>query len=70
MSFDVQEWNKQFGATQIERCCGTCKHFTRIYSDSYCQNTENRTEYGEGPLVNEGYICPKWEKGKYDDGEE
>lgn len=43
---------------QIKRCCGTCKHFSRIYEGASCEHPE----HCDNVFVDEGFICDLWEK--------
>jgi hypothetical protein len=50
---------EKYHVKQVERCCGTCKYFERIYEDSFCEHPELRHDV----YVHEGCICDLWEKG-------
>lgn len=47
------------GVRRVEKCCATCQYFDRIYDDAYCEHPDF---FGlEGPFVDEGMVCDKWE---------
>lgn len=49
---------EKYHVRQVERCCGTCKHFARYWEDAFCEHTE----LGNGVYVDEGFVCDLWEK--------
>ena len=50
-------WDK-YHVKQVERCCGTCKHFERVWEDAFCEHPELR----DSGFVDEGFVCDLWEK--------
>lgn len=47
----------KYHVRQVERCCGTCKHFARYWEDAFCEHPELYDVF-----VDEGFVCDLWEK--------
>ncbi len=62
---DEELFNGTYHVRQVEKCCGTCKHFERCYEDCWCAHPK-RIEMDGGCtyLVDEGFICDLWEASK------
>ena len=48
----------KYHVKQVERCCGTCFHFTRIWEDAFCEHPELCNDV----FVDEGFVCDLWKK--------
>lgn len=76
---DEERFRAFANVRQVERCCGTCRHFERDWEESGCKHPKQRdfdsqpSEYDfygayGGTEVDEGCVCDLWERKEARDG--